>query len=248
MKTPLITITTDFGDQFATSQLHAVVRKLEFDGHLIENHDVSPYAIVEGAYGIWQLSKHTPPRTVHLGVIDPGVGSERAGVVIKTSKYWFVGPDNGLLWPAANKYGIEKVWRLQESEFGEVAQTFHGRDVFIKAAVYLAQGKTPEEFGCVPWEQEKLVKLEFEKGQIVHIDHYGNIKFYWDEKVKPGDKLFNVPVVHTFSDVELGQPLILNGSSELLELAINQGDAKSYFGLKLGDNLISSNLSIKKII
>lgn len=226
MNQQIITITTDFKDQFASSQLQAVVWGLGFEGKLIENHDVADYEIVEGAYGIWQLAKSCPAGTVHLGVVDPGVGSARAGIIIQTKKFWFVGPDNGLLWPAAQAH-LEggRIWRIDESYFGEISNTFHGRDVFIKAAVWLTQGKQPEEFGCK--EITDIVKLEFQEGQIVHIDAYGNVRVW-------GNKTFGLPVVKTFSDVPRGQPLVLRGSSDLFELAVNLGNAKEDFGLKLG--------------
>ncbi len=219
----LITITTDFGDGFATSQLKTVVYGLGYEGNIVENHHVKPYEIVEGAYGIWQLAKYCQPGTVHLGVVDPGVGSERAGIVIKTKNFWFVGPDNGLLWPAANTDGVEKIWRLDEKMFGSVGNTFHGRDVFIKQAVFLAQGEQPRGE-----EISEIKRLEFEEGQVLHIDTYGNAKIW-------GSNTFGFPVVDTFSDVAEGTPLILNGSSDLLELAVNLGSAKERFGLKLGE-------------
>lgn len=223
----LITITTDLGDGFATSQLEAVAATLGFDGRLIQNHDVRPFSILEGAYGIWQLAKFCPVGTVHLGVVDPGVGSERAGIVIKTKSFWLVGPDNGLLWPACRQAGRRQVWRVDEKWFGQVANTFHGRDVFIKAAVNLAQGRRPEDFGCQTLDPASLINLEFKEGQVLHIDHYGNAKVW-------GKKTFGLPVVKTFSDVAEGEPLVLNGSSDLLELAVNCRSAARQFGLKLG--------------
>lgn len=219
----IITITTDFGDGFATSQLKAVVASLGFEGQLIENHNVEPFSIVEGAYGIWQLAKFCPPGTVHVGVVDPGVGSERAGIVIKTKHFWFVGPDNGLLWPAAYVDEIENIWKLDN--FENISNTFHGRDVFIKQAVYLARGELPSGK-----EIKEIKKLRFEEGQVLHIDHYGNAKIW-------GKKTFGLPVVKTFSNVAPGEPLLLNGSSDLLELAVNLGSAKKKFGLKLGQVL-----------
>lgn len=220
----LITITTDFGDQFATSQLKAVIYSLGFTGQLIENHDVSSYSIIEGAYGIWQLSKYCPQNTIHVGIVDPGVGSERAGIIIKTNKSWLVGPDNGLLWQAGSK-NIESVWKIDENYFGRISNTFHGRDVFVKVAVLLSQGKNPDNFGCKLIKQ--IHKLGFSAGQILHIDSYGNAKIF-------GNKTFGLPVVKTFSEVEPNQALILNGSSDLLELAVNLGNAKEHFGLQLG--------------
>jgi S-adenosyl-L-methionine hydrolase (adenosine-forming) len=220
----LITMTTDFGDGFATSQLEAVVYSLGFNGKLIQNHDVKPYSITEGAYGIWQLAKYCPKNAVHVGVVDPGVGSARAGIVIKTKKSWLVGPDNGLLWPTANAEGVVRCWMLDARKFRKVANTFHGRDIFTKQAVYLARGQDPRGKILDP---RYLVKLEFKEGQIVHIDRYGNAKVW-------GQKIFGLPKVKTFSDVAEGKPLILNGSSDLLELAVNLGNAERYFGLKLG--------------
>ena len=225
MNQSLITITTDLVDGFATSQLKAVIASLGFAGQIIENHDVRPFSIVEGAYGIWQLAKFCPKGTVHLGIVDPGVGSDRAGIVIKTKNFWFVGPDNGLLWPAAAADEIERCWILNPSRFDEVSNTFHGRDIFIKQAVYLAQGEKPR--GKVI---ENIERLGFKEGQVLHIDHYGNVKIW-------GKKTFGLPIVKTFSDVPEGGPLILNGSSETLEIAVNQGNAAQKFGVKLGEVL-----------
>ena len=216
----IITITTDFGDGFATSQLKVIVAGLGYDGYLVENHDVEPFSIIEGAYGIWQLVKFCSPGTVHLGVVDPGVGSERAGIIIKTRNFWFVGPDNGLLYPAAVADGIERIWKV--IDFENVSNTFHGRDIFIKEAVYLALGEKPRGE-----EIEEIKKLRFQEGQVIHIDHYGNAKIW-------GGETFGLPVVKTFSDVPEGSPLIFNGSSDLLELVVNLGSAQERFGLKLG--------------
>jgi len=223
----LITITTDFGDSFAAAQLTAVISSLGYEGRIAENHSVKPYSVTEGAFEILVLSRFSPEGTVNLGVVDPGVGSDRWGIIIQTKKSWLVGPNNGLLLPAANEQKIEKVWKINENYFGKVSNTFHGRDVFIKAAVLLAKGKRPEEFGCAVIKSSGLESLEFKEGQVVHIDAYGNAKIW-------GKQTFGLPIVKTFSDVKEGQPLILNGSSDTLEIAINQGSAEQYFGLKLG--------------
>lgn len=234
-----LTITTDFGDSFSTSQLHAVIDSFGFTGRVIENHSTAQFSIKSGAFEILLLSKFTKPGTVHLGVIDPGVGSERAGIAIKTKNFWFVGPDNGLLYPASNEDKIEEVWRLNEGFFPDVTKTFHGRDVFIKSALYLAMGKPPEKFGCTKFSGE-IIPLDFDKGEILHIDAYGNLKVYWPEKLRVGDKLrigkngssFEVPVVHTFDDVKINEPLAYEGSSRTLELAINQANFAEKFNIE----------------
>lgn len=223
----IITITTDLKDEFATSQIHAVLARRNFNGKVIENHDVKPYSIVEGAYGIWQLIKNLPIDSINVGIVDPGVGSRRFGIIIKTKKFWFVGPNNGLFWPASTLDQIQKVWRIDESYFGKVSNTFHGRDVFIKVAVLLSKNLSPEKFGCNQITKKVLTKLEFKNGQIVHIDDYGTLKVW-------GNNTFELPVVNTFSDISIGKAGILKGSSDLLEVFVNQSSAKDYFKVKLG--------------
>lgn len=226
MKT--ISITTDFNDQFATSQLHAVLDSMNFNGKLIENHDISPYSVTEGSYGIWQLTKFCKKGTVHLGVIDPGVGSDRDGIIVKTKNFWFVGPNNGLFWKSIEKDGFVRAWKINEKYFGNFAKTFHGRDIFIKSAVFISKGVLPENFRCREIKKEKLVRLEFKSSQILHIDHYGNLKIW-------GDNTFGLPTVDTFSNIPIGKPGILKGSSDLFEVFVNQSSAKDYFRVKLGD-------------
>lgn len=241
----IITITTDFGDQFAAAQLHAIIANYDFNGNVIENHSITPFAIEEGAFEIWQLSKFTPNNTVHLGVVDPGVGSSRWGIIIKTKKGWYVGPDNGLLYPAAARDDITDVWKLKEESFGDISNTFHGRDVFVKAAVFLSKGKKPEDFECMQLENADVQKLFFKKGQIVHIDDYGDIKIWWPEKLSLGKKLlvrkkeksFILPVVRIYDDVQVAKPLALLGSQGTLEIAVNQRNAQKEFGFTVGEIL-----------
>src|SRR3989338_8672237 len=107
-----ITITTDFGDDFAAAQIRAVMATLNHNGRVIENHSVTSFSITEGAFEIYVVAKYAPKGTVHLGCIDPGVGSERRAIIIKNSSSWFVGPDNGLLFPAATSAAVEKIWEI----------------------------------------------------------------------------------------------------------------------------------------
>lgn len=221
----LITITTDFKDQFAAAQVEAVAICEGFTGQLIENHGVTPYAITEGAFQIHTLARYCPPKTIHVGVVDPSVGSKRKGIIIKTQKSWLVGPDNGLLWPACRQAGRLQVWQINEKYFGKISPTFHGRDIFIKAAVWLSQGKSPVSFGCK--SISRIHELEFKEGQIVHIDSYGNAKIWGNGHLK-------LPKVKTFSELPPGAPGLVWGSSDTWEIVVNQNSAKEKFGLKLG--------------
>ncbi len=242
----LITVTTDFGDSFAAAQLRAIIASLNHNGPLIENHDVSNFSVVEGAFQIMTLTRFTPEGSVHVGVIDPGVGSDRAGVIIRSKRSWFVGPNNGVLYPSALSEGIVKAWRIQESHISDyVSSTFHGRDVFIKVAVYLAQGKHPKNFRSKPLALSELVSTSLRPGQVVHIDNYGNVKIQWDKKLLVGRQLLfrlkgktvKIPVVKTFSEVSEGKPLALLGSSETLELAVNLGNAAEKYAVQTGEIL-----------
>ena len=242
----VITITSDFKDEFAVAQLHAVAVSLGFDGKLIENHGVTPYSIIEGAFQILSLSKFTPKGTVHLGVVDPGVGSDRRGIIIKNHQSWFIGPDNGLLYPAAKSTGADRVWQINEKAVSKnSSNTFHGRDVFLKAAIFISQGKHPSEFGSIKILPSQINKLSIKHGQILHVDAYGNVKIFWKQKIKTGTKLkFLIkgktqvfPVVKTFSNVNKGCNLAYLGSNDTLELAINLGNLAIKSGLKTGDIL-----------
>ncbi len=241
-----ITITTDFGDSFASSQLRLVLSTLRFQGDVIENHSVLPYSIVEGAFQMLTLSKYSPPNTVHLGVIDPGVGSSRRGVIIQTQNFYFVGPDNGLLYPAASHDTILTAWRIQESKIStEVSRTFHGRDVFVKVAASLSHGGSPYEINAVPLDISTLEVVHFLSGQVVHIDAYGNVKIYWTQRIRSGDTLrvthkgrsYTLPVVQTFSEVPKGLLLALLGSSGTLEVAVNLGNAAQHLHASVSDVL-----------
>jgi S-adenosyl-L-methionine hydrolase (adenosine-forming) len=242
----LITVTTDFGDNFAASQLRAVVYALGFDGNYIENHDVSHFSVIEGAFQMMTLARFCAPSTVHVGVVDPGVGSSRTGIIIQSKNFWFVGPNNGLLYLAAEQDGILGAWKINEKHVGEfISNTFHGRDVFIKVGVYLSQGKSPEDFKSTKIELSGLVHCSIAEGQVAHVDHYGNLKIYFQKKLPIGKKLvikikreeIEIPIVKTFSDVSTHQPLALLGSSGTLEIAINLGNFAKTYSVQVEDIL-----------
>jgi S-adenosyl-L-methionine hydrolase (adenosine-forming) len=250
----LITITTDFGDSFAVSQLKAVIYSLGFDGNLIENHDVSNFSILEAAFQLKTLIQFCPKGTINVCVVDPGVGSSRSGIIIQTNNYWFVGPDNGCLYPAARKNGIVSVWKINESKLdNHISRTFHGRDIFVRVAVNLSQDKYLKKPEFTQIDIRSLKRIHFKEGQVLHVDHYGNVKINYTKPIEIGKKLifqannnrFEIPVFSTFSDVEIGMPLVYLGSSNTLELAINQSSAAQKYSIRVGDILsITTSASI----
>jgi S-adenosylmethionine hydrolase len=211
------------------------------------SHDVSPGAIREGAYLLWSVAPTCAPGTVHCAVIDPGVGTERAALAVLSGGQVFVGPDNGLLIPAARRLGDPVAHRLNDPGFWRhpVSATFHGRDVFAPVAARLASG-TP--IGAVGVPTDSYVDLVFPKGrrdgsslvgEVLWIDRFGNLV-----TSIPGDLLDGVPPgrgmmidtpstsvvaasAKTFADVAPGRAAVLRGSDGMVEVVVNRGSAAS---------------------
>lgn len=247
MSKPIITLTSDFGDTFAKSQLEAVIYSIAPDvKFLVASNEVTPYSILEGSFVLQKFYPLTPPGSVHIAIIDPGVGSERRGIIIKTTNHWFVGPDNGVLYPAALEDGIQKVYVLKEEYFkSSLSITFHGRDLFCKAAAYIILGRDITEF-AEETGIHTLCSYVHPPTTIAHIDPYGNAKL--TEKIRTatygrkyniriGNSLHTIPYVRTFAEVEIGSPLLYLGSHDTLEIAVNQGSAKEYFNFQVGDEI-----------
>jgi hypothetical protein len=202
---------------------------------------VQPQNIREGAWILLKNYRYFPKGTIFLCVVDPGVGSERKAVAIKTKNYFFVGPDNGLLYPATEEEGIKKIIELSVED---ASLTFHGRDVFAKAAAQLEKGVSLEELG----EKTNLnTKLEFHlkgrEGEIVRIDHFGNIitniphngrKGYYVEHNNFKKKL---KFYRTYAIAPAGKLFLIEGSSDTLEISIKNSSAVKKFKAKTGDKI-----------
>lgn len=244
MKSKLITLTCDFGDTFACAQLEAVIDSINPQAKfLLASNQITPFSIIEGAFTLEKFYPLTPEGSIHIGVVDPGVGSARRGIIIKTKNYYFIGPDNGLLYPASQMDGIKEVYMINESTLGNLSNTFHGRDVFAKVAALISKGQKLSTLGS-QIDSNEIVKLDFKKDQVVHIDPYGNIKLSTplnghkkgDQlKVKIKKKTVSIPFVKTFADVKPGQFLVYHGSHQTLEIAQNLGSANAKLRLVPGD-------------
>lgn len=206
---------------------------------LIIVNDVDPFNKLHGAFHIWQLAKIAPQKTIFIGVIDPEVGTDRKGIVVQTEdNNYFIGPDNGILYPAVESKGINGIWEIDKEQFPNSSNTFHGRDIFSKVAAYIACGMIPDSIG---FSIDNMVQLRFQKSQIVHIDRFGNLNIF-DSNPNGTNSIvlsngLTIPIVKTFEDVEIGQPLAYLGSSGLLEIAIREGNASKSLGYKIGDCL-----------
>ncbi|HNT30622.1 MAG TPA: SAM-dependent chlorinase/fluorinase [bacterium] len=240
----IITITTDFGEHFATAQMEGVAYQMNPLAKIISVTDhITPFNILEGAFVLLQTTRFFPTDTVHVAVVDPGVGSSRKCIVTKTHQAYYVGPDNGIFYPAITAYGFEWCAAIPDDYYPDKSNTFHGRDVFIKLAAELTLGRNLQEAGK-QLQLHDLVPLRIEKGQIIHLDGFGNIKINLEPfdlpygtmmRIQHREKIFTAQYQRTLSDVGIGEWVVYVGSHRVIEVAMNQGNAKKVLRAQIGD-------------
>jgi S-adenosylmethionine hydrolase len=222
------------------------------------SHKIEKFNIRMGAYVLASASPYFPKGTIHLAVVDPGVGTQRRPILIQAKHGYFVGPDNGVLALAANSQGIEHIYEISNRKFmlPKISSTFHGRDIFAPATAHLANGTLPEEFGqeisgiVTPGFAKIIRRKDMLVGEVIHIDDFGNIVTNFGEKelelmnVKAmiSVKLENIrqklKLCKAYVEVEPQKPLAIVGSHNFLEISINQGNATETFKAKIGDKII----------
>ncbi len=250
----IITLTSDFGlqDQYV-SAMKAVILGLAPDVRLVDiSHDIPAQDIMAGAWVIRNSAFLFPKNTVHLVVVDPGVGTDRSPIVLKINDQYFVGPDNGIFSLfydefdyKAIKLNKEKYWRKERS------RTFHGRDIFAPVAAHLSNGVKLKDLGdpikdlvtyhwAVPIGDKDGLQ-----GWVVHIDRFGNLITNISEtlmedmigrrkvRIYVGNTIID-HMVNTFGDVEDGDPAAFIGSSGMLEIGINKGNAAELLSVDKG--------------
>ena len=261
----IITLLTDFGlaDPYV-AMMKGVLLSINSRACLVDiSHEIRPGAIFPAARIIQEAYRFFPDGTVHLGVVDPGVGSDRRPIAAEANGHFFVGPDNGLFWPVLQGSPRARIYHLTENRFfrRSVSRTFHGRDVFAPVAAHLSLGAGIEETG-IPIEDPKplFVPSPYREGkdlcgQVIHADHFGNLITDIDVetllqflgKSTPWIQVGSLTVrtlSRAYSDVEEGQPLALINSSDLLEISVNLGKASEYVGVEEGE-LIGTPVRIR---
>jgi S-adenosylmethionine hydrolase len=250
----IITLTTDFGTQdHYVSVMKAVMLGITPSSRFIDiSHEIPPQDIMAGAWVIRNAAFQFPKGSVHLVVVDPGVGTERHPIALKINDQFFVGPDNGIFSLITNEFKY-KAYKLNKPEFWlkERSRTFHGRDVFSPVAAHLSDGVDIKELGepisdlvsyhwAVPIGDKDGVQ-----GWVIHIDRFGNLITNISERLleeTAGRRKVRVYVgntiidhmVNTFGDVEPGEPAAFIGSSGMLEVGINKGNAAQMLGVDKG--------------
>ena len=147
----VITLLTDYGitDSYV-AEVKGAILKINPKATIIDvSHDVGNYNISAGAFHMTRASRYFPDGTIHVGVVDPGVGSSRKAIIIKAKNTWFVGPDNGLMAPAADRIGFEQAWAITNLDLlpSKVSDVFDGRDVFGPTGALISKGVSPDEIG-----------------------------------------------------------------------------------------------------
>ena len=255
MTAPIITLLTDFGleDTYVASMKGVILGSCP-NARLIDvSHLIPPQDVRTGALLLASVYRDFPPGTIHLAVVDPGVGTDRRGLVLKADHYYFVGPDNGLFSWVLHEATVWEAYHLERPEFwrAAVSKTFHGRDIFAPVAAHLGMGVPVQAFGplckpqLAPWTDAAQTRAEI-LGQIIHIDHFGNAvtnvtRTALERLASPSSLAVRIggltlaPIVETYGDQETGRVVALIGSSNRPEIAINQGHAAKTCGLRRGD-------------
>ncbi len=238
MKNPIITLLTDFGTQDPfVGVMKGVILSICPSARLVDlTHEVPPQSVPAGAFALKCSVGYFPKGTVHLAVVDPGVGSARKAVALRSKGHYFVGPDNGLFSAALKDRGIEQVVELTEKKYQlpHPSSTFHGRDLFAPAAAYLAQGVPMARLGV---SQNNWIWREIPKpfktahgwtGQVLWVDHFGNIITNLENKHLPSP----LPGIQTPQDGRLRQAGLPKsfrlkiGKTVILHLATHYAEAK----------------------
>ena len=267
---PVITLLTDYGikDSYVAEVKGAILKILP-DATIVDiSHDVGNYSIDEGAFHMARSAPYFPEGTVHVGVVDPTVGSERKAIIIQAKGAFFVGPDNGLLAPAAERLGVERVFEITNRGLlpKKVSDVFDGRDTFGPTGALLAKGVPPEEMGnevegyVRSPAYEARIEGSVVEATVIHVDGFGNLVTNVtyevlerigavDEssfEVEVSGKKYTLPYVRRFSAVPEGELLLLVAGGGYLEFAVNQGNARERLGIEKGDSVLIAPFSARR--
>ena len=258
MKT-VITLLTDFGIQDSfVAEMKGVILSICPDATLVDiSHDIGKFNIRMGAFVLASATRYFSSGAIHIAVVDPRVGSSRRPIAIETNQSLYVGPDNGLLIPAAVRDGIRHVYELTNRSLMRepISATFHGRDVFAPVGAHLALGIAAKEVGpeITDYVPLSLSELKFDRrsaiGEVSHIDGFGNVVTNIPERLlrrlDASGKLIvsirgmrhSARFVRTYSELHDKELGVLVGSHGFVEIAFKEASAAKRIGVRIGDPL-----------
>ncbi|MDH5771214.1 MAG: S-adenosyl-l-methionine hydroxide adenosyltransferase family protein, partial [Candidatus Bathyarchaeota archaeon] len=251
----------DFGlkDPYV-SEMKAVILSICPEASIVDiSHAIEKFDIRMGAFILASAAPYFPQGTIHVAVVDPGVGTKRRPLIVETKRGFYVGPDNGLLMLSAREEDIRHVYNISNPQYmlPQIARTFHGRDIFAPAAAHLAKGHPPSKFGTeiLDYVLPKFAKPQLRKGrllgEVLYIDGFGNIITNISVKdperisasedsllhAKFKDEILDLRLCSAYGQVPAERALAIVGSSDFLEISTNQADASQVFGVKTGDSV-----------
>jgi S-adenosylmethionine hydrolase len=246
MKMTIITLLSDFGSFYPAQMKGVILGRLQGKARDITfvdiAHDIPPQDVRAGAFALLSMVPYFPKGTIHIAVVDPGVGTEGLGLVVECGGQIFIGPDNGLLLPAARSLGMPAAYKIA-GPFA-ASNTFHGRDVFAPVAAQLATGRSPGSIGPrvrprdLNFGEAKKTDGGIETA-IIYVDRFGNLILNMQKLPGFDVCLMGIKLkrVRTYAEGRRIEPLITMGSHGFAEIAVNQGNAAEVFCLKAGDRI-----------
>lgn len=252
-----IVLLTDFGTADAYAGVLECVLAARSPGSrcITLTHGIRAGDIRAGSFQLLMAAPYLPPESVVLGVVDPGVGGPRRPIILTSGGHAFVGPDNGLLWPAARSLGPPAAFAIRPEWAGpRSGETFHGRDVFGPAAAALATGLDPAAIGTPIDDPAQFDLPQVEvlpngiRAEVIYIDHFGNAVTSARAECLPVRPEVRVQgkrlpgPLRAYAEVAPGEPLALVNSSGYLEIAVREGNAAQELGLHLDDIVTVNSL------
>jgi len=261
LKKNVITFTTDFGNKdYFTGAMKGVILGINPDAKFVDiSHEVQSHDLWGASYLLDAASRFFPQYTIHVAVVDPGVGSERRPIIAVTDKHYFIAPDNGLLSFIYKDPGFSRVIHITADHYflPVIGSTFHARDIFAPVAAWLSKGVEADKFGeeitdfnrfGIPSPRTESNVLT---GEVVYIDKFGNcitnvsfedIRQYVEKTGTESYRMmFKEKVVETlspyYSSLKQGEPGIVVNGNGYLEIYVNQGDARRMLELKRGEKI-----------
>jgi len=253
---PVITLTTDYGtNDHLVGAMKGVILSINPDVHIVDiSHGVIPYDILDGALTIGNAYKYFPPRTIHVVVVDPGVGTTRRPILVASDQQYLVAPDNGVLSSVYDQTQALYGWHITAEHYfrNPVSNTFHGRDIFAPVAAWLSKSWQTSSFGdpVTDFVRFALPKPKAAgntiKGVVLRIDSFGNLMTNFTPQDVPAltapDGKFTISVGNaqinkvfaTFAQGPPGEPIAVIGSSGYLEISVNKGSAARTLAVSRG--------------
>ena len=257
---PIITLTTDYGtNDHLVGTLKGVILKIVPDATIVDiTHNVTPFDLLDGALAIGSAYSYFPARTIHVVVVDPGVGTERRPLLVSGETQYFVAPDNGVLSLVYEREEniLVRHANVEHYYLNPVSKTFHGRDVFAPVAAWLAKGSQAAAMGDEITDYKKFAMPKPKvadggiKGVVLRVDSFGNLitNFLAEDlpaaSLETGSVQFAIGthsvtrLVDTFAKGGANEPFAYIGSNGFVEIGVNRGSAAKSLGVGRGAQVV----------